>query len=57
MLTLARCDFGQDFIAHGDGLADGIDSCITSQTLDMTTHVLGHHGDDSSLSTCTGGTA
>ena len=57
MLALARCDFGQDFIAHGDGLADGIDSCITSQTLDMTTHVLGHHGDDSSLSTCTGGTA
>ena len=57
MLTLTRCDLGQDFITDGDSLANGIDACVTGQTLDMATHVLGNHCDDSSLSAGTCGTA
>ena len=56
MLTLTRCDLGQDFITDGDSLANGIDACVTGQTLDMATHVLGNHCDDSSLSAGTCGT-
>jgi hypothetical protein len=57
VLTLARCDFSQEFITHSDGLADGVNTCITSQTLDMAAHVLSDHRDDSSFSTGTRGTA
>jgi hypothetical protein len=53
VLTLARCNFRQNFITHGDGLVDRVDACIASQTLDMATHVLGHHRDDCSLGTGT----
>jgi hypothetical protein len=53
MLTLTWGNLSQNFITYDNGLVDGVDTCITCQTLDMTTHVFSNHCDDSSLSTGT----
>jgi hypothetical protein len=56
MLTFAWSNLGQNLVTYGDRLADGVNTCITSETLHMATHVLSHHRDDSALGTCSCGT-